>query len=666
MQKKIGRIRNMFSPKFPQIYLLFNFLFSFTLGSVQECRSSYGEIARLLEVDNNSKILSLPLFAYSGKHINDAGKYRLCKSLVNCSYATMIIVNKTSSQGEFILGFCGPANCTAADYLDQTVWTAMIPIIRKASEFYNYNLSKIFVDYMPVAMDPTEEYGLSFPIIMLASLLLVCVMLTIGASIKKSISKNRLAQNKTSNDTNSLDNQHPDVTRSLVSKIFDAWAIQTNWRKLFEQKNKNPAYDSTLDIFNAIRVLTALWVHTIHVFSFSTMFAGNYQVLSKFGYELLKDIIYLFYYCVDPFFFLGGFLATFSLVSKLTTTKPSLLNYLVCLRHRVLRILPSYAVVIFYSLMLPYIVSDSPLRIFQLDLAKNCKNNWWKNLIFLDNWLNPSPDNHFYCAMNGWYLSNDMQIYLLLPVIVWIYLRKRSYGFGMVFALLMGSILLGIHFSYYGVYEWTYAAIKPGWVRYIYLNTGMRIPPYLIGVAAGLLYYEYKSGSKQLAYFAEQVRSSRLIRSGFEIVGITTCALIMWLFLVLLRDESIVPMWTATLFKSSNRTAFAVGLTFLVLPSLIRSQTLLKRIFMAKFWVPFSELSFNFYLINIVAVFALTYGNDNTVIISGFELLKLWCKIGGVSLISSILLYLAVETPFMELDKLLSKDQNMKQKKKLH
>jgi len=58
------------------------YLFSiFVSASPQDCQSSFENIASFLEQNKGqtSQILSLPLFAYSGKQVNDVSQYELCR-----------------------------------------------------------------------------------------------------------------------------------------------------------------------------------------------------------------------------------------------------------------------------------------------------------------------------------------------------------------------------------------------------------------------------------------------------------------------------------------------------------------------------------------------------------------------------------------------------------
>lgn len=55
-----------------------------------------------------------------------------------------------------------------------------------------------------------------------------------------------------------------------------------------------------------------------------------------------------------------------------------------------------------------------------------CKRGLWKNLLFIQNWL---PFESI-CATHTFQLAIDMQLYVLTPLLVWIFYKNPMVGLG--------------------------------------------------------------------------------------------------------------------------------------------------------------------------------------------------------------------------------------------
>ena len=536
------------------------------------------------------------------------------------------MLNKTILGAVFIVEVCGPATCTAGDHFNQTPWEKISPIIGATSSLSNHILANDLSNYIPVALNPSEKYDEPPYLILIGLISAALAILLIISTVQKQF-------------------------KSKPS-IIDAWSIQVNTEKLFMGVNRRPNHDPTLDIFDGIRVLTAPWVFTEHLCRGLFIFASNgaYNE-AKPELQFIRMWWHMIYYCVDPFYFMAGFLATFSLIPKLKAKAPSLRNYGSCIAHRAFRTLPSYAVNVMLLLIAPYFVPNSPLRSMVTNWANDCKQTWWRNVLLVDNLLNPEFDTKPYCAAHGWYVSSDMQLYLLAPIIVWIFLRSQKLGFGVILVLITGSCALR-GYSSYSVFGWFFSRDQQlGWGMDIYVNPLMRMNPYLIGAAMGLLYYNYKSGDKYLQNLAQQLQSSKWMCWLWEFVEFGLLAMIIGLFMHLVREEPNYSGWVGTLFNVMNRVIFGMSLVCIVTPTLLGSKAFLKRVLSVSFWSPLSQLSYNFYLVHLPIIFLWMFGRDYTFNITPLTVLKETLQVGGISLICAVVVYFTVETHFIELER---------------
>ena len=159
--------------------------------------------------------------------------------------------------------------------------------------------------------------------------------------------------------------------------------------------------------------------HTFHNFEFvgygwinDAYIIRHYQ--TQFSYQPI-----VINFSVDSFFFMSGVLASYLTLiemQKLEGRFPVLTYYL----HRYLRLTMVYAFVLFFWWILTVHLGNGPMwrAMFGEDseLQKNCQKYWWTNLLYINNfypwkWMDE-------CMPVGWYLSNDMQFFVLAPIII--------------------------------------------------------------------------------------------------------------------------------------------------------------------------------------------------------------------------------------------------------
>lgn len=90
---------------------------------------------------------------------------------------------------------------------------------------------------------------------------------------------------------------------------------------------------------------------------------------------------------VDTFFVISGFLACFLLLERCTTQVHSIKYLQLCL-HRLIRLLPQYAVIVaFYCTLLAKLGSGPLWKEKVLLEQERCRETWWTNLLFLNNYI---------------------------------------------------------------------------------------------------------------------------------------------------------------------------------------------------------------------------------------------------------------------------------------
>ena len=108
------------------------------------------------------------------------------------------------------------------------------------------------------------------------------------------------------------------------------------------------------------------------------------------------------------------------------------------LLHRLLRFWPSYitAILIFYTLYMH--LGSGPFWHLQYDIAVRPCQKMWKPIFFVDNIVDNGQDM---CMGWGWYLQNDMQIFIFSIPILFVYSRHRKVSFIIIQLLILLSLI---------------------------------------------------------------------------------------------------------------------------------------------------------------------------------------------------------------------------------
>ncbi|KAJ8300277.1 hypothetical protein KUTeg_021796 [Tegillarca granosa] len=143
------------------------------------------------------------------------------------------------------------------------------------------------------------------------------------------------------------------------------------------------------------------------------------------------------------------------------------------------------------TILLPQILeywSDGPFWPDRSPDYNQCTKYWWRNLLYIQNF--------FPCMAWSWYLANDMQFFIISPLILIPLYRKPLIGY-----VVLGVLFLE-QFIFRGVISVYYQLKMNGpqsenfldWFDYMYQRPYTRISPYLIGMIVG--YILWKTGRK--------------------------------------------------------------------------------------------------------------------------------------------------------------------------
>ncbi|CAG9820109.1 unnamed protein product, partial [Phaedon cochleariae] len=225
--------------------------------------------------------------------------------------------------------------------------------------------------------------------------------------------------------------------------LFLAFSILSNGRKLFSpiQYSKD-----RIEIFNGIKVLSMMWIIAGHGFG---TFTGTFSVLNQGTIDSFREKRYSGYIdaahvAVDTFFFMSGYLLSYHYFKDNSrSTKAQVKNIPFIYVHRYLRITPPVLMMYLSSMFIfvkfgsgPYWQPGAEIHL------KPCREYWWSYILFIQNYVN--WDNM--CLVPHWYLSVDLQCFILSPLflIPTSRLLKKPDGFkySMIFLMVMNLVCI--------------------------------------------------------------------------------------------------------------------------------------------------------------------------------------------------------------------------------
>ncbi|XP_046748459.1 nose resistant to fluoxetine protein 6-like isoform X1 [Diprion similis] len=221
----------------------------------------------------------------------------------------------------------------------------------------------------------------------------------------------------------------PAKASSVINK-FSKFSLYTNILKIFDSKE--------LPAIQGIRVLSMCWIVTIHQsFMLFLVPTVNRADIDKWYDSWTSLYAEAGIFAVDTFFLVSGFLTAHSFFMARKLGKP--INWRRFYLHRYLRLTPCLAFVMLFTSFLARWNGNNPLGgQFVATSVENCHDNWWVNLLYLQNFLNKEK----MCLIHTWYLAAEMQLFWISSIIMYSLHRWPKYGLRLLGCFLVISVAI--------------------------------------------------------------------------------------------------------------------------------------------------------------------------------------------------------------------------------
>ena len=398
-----------------------------------------------------------------------------------------------------------------------------------------------------------------------------------------------------------------------IRKYLFCFSLYKTVSQIFAIKHQP---SSAITCLHGLRVISMCWIILGHLSLFAYFFSENPSYISNSASHISYRGITESELAVDSFFLMSGLLVTYHTLRKMENRKgkfkfPAFLYYI----HRFLRLTPVYAFILFSYWFLTVHLADGP--VWQKTIGENshfynsCKQYWWTNFLYINNIY---PRKHLdICMPWSWYLTSDMQFYVIAPLIIVPLSLNYKVGLTLIGILLTANVvIIGSIAGGYGLsansakFEELTLALQDrenyhNLTDDIYTKPWTRIGPYLIGILIG--YFLHKQQKKPIF---KKKRSNYIFYSCLWVIAVALCASTVY-GPQKRYDGKDFSKSEDLMYLMFGRLAWAVSVAIIIFVCHNGYGWIVNSILSLKIWTPLSRLTFMTYLVHGVVLYILLY-----------------------------------------------------------
>lgn len=435
------------------------------------------------------------------------------------------------------------------------------------------------------------------------------------------------------------------ATNRNKSEVCLAFSFYTNGRKLLSyKKSKSP---DAIDCVNGIRVLTTQWVVIGHVFIMYVFLpTRNKTSILTFTSEYHNMYILSAFISVDTFFVLSGLFVSISMLKHLEKTKGRM-NVPLLFLHRYLRLTPLLIMTILFSMSLLRFLGSGPLWPNMIETLNTfCERYWWSALLYVQNYVNTKET----CLGHSWYLSVDMQLFWIAPIVVYSIYRYKAKIIPVWILFVLGCVA----YTLFVFWKYNYKGFMDQNKMFnTYFQTHMRYSPWLVGIIAGYFFFKTQN---------QQIRIPKLFNLFAWTCSLAIMGTVIFINYPLIQVDSKATSIEFGLYEGLSRVAWAVALCYIIFACSHGYGGPINYFLSHPLWQPLSRLSYSIYIVHFLVIIV-TMATIKTS--PYFSELGAWNAylgnyviIVGVAMIAT----LAFESPIIVLEKLIFSPKKKPQK----
>ncbi|XP_045475059.1 nose resistant to fluoxetine protein 6-like [Harmonia axyridis] len=228
-------------------------------------------------------------------------------------------------------------------------------------------------------------------------------------------------------------------------KVFSCFSLIKNWER-FTTVDWTPenVRCRSLQGFRFYNMCIIIFLHTIMMFIIGPV--TNTKFVENLYHNPAVIVLASGPYGVFTFFIVSALLLTINLKKEFDENSKKELNLktvLLIIIYRYIRLTPCVAVILLFHSTILYHAGAGPWWDDYMGIdRRNCRENGWTNLLYLNNWINPSR----MCLIETWYLSVDMQNFILVLILLYFTLKNpRRFWKFLIVGWIVNIFFMGWH-----------------------------------------------------------------------------------------------------------------------------------------------------------------------------------------------------------------------------
>ncbi|KAK7095528.1 nose resistant to fluoxetine protein 6-like [Littorina saxatilis] len=427
---------------------------------------------------------------------------------------------------------------------------------------------------------------------------------------------------------------------SFAAKLVMAFSVYTNGAKLLSTQRTA----GSLTCIHGVRFLSMTWVVLGHTILLPLGGAGNTigyigEAIQRWTFQGILNATL----SVDSFFVMSGLLVAYLSLKELKRTGGKI-NWIKFYFHRFWRLTPPYLLVILMYLSLGKYWGSGPMWADTQPDRDNCRKSWWTNLLYINNFVH---DDHV-CLGQSWYLANDMQFYILSPLIFVPLYCSPLYGTAAVLVFLIATIITpaAVTMKWHlapGIIAPVDAAPNGGnYMMDYYIKPYNRMGPYLVGMVTG--YFLYRTDCK--------CKLPKVVNVICWCVA-AACALAVLYGLYHTSQGHPMSLPVSALHNAVSRTVWGAAVAWVIFACVTGNGGFVNSILSWKALVPLSRLTYCIYLLHIMTLYGYLFSRDTVFYYSDANVVVLFLATLVACYMLSAVVSLAFEAPMMALEKVI-------------
>ena len=447
----------------------------------------------------------------------------------------------------------------------------------------------------------------------------------------------------------------PKGQRSVISTFLLAFSLFRTVPTILSTKQPQ----SAVTCLNGIRAISMFWVILNHAVMRMNTKAGLIE-LDVIALSLYNQFLLNGAFPVDSFFLLSGLLVSYLTMRSLVRMKgrfPIVVFYV----HRYLRLTPTYAFVLFFYWFLTMHLSDGPEYLARSGedsaLYQNCESYWWTNMLYISNIIPPNLGEE--CMRWTWYLSNDMQFFVISPLLLLLLYHSALLGFIAVGILMMGSFIASGAISSYYEFDNSYPGLQyfsgirnvfnptVMWADELYIKPYSRIQPYLVGILLGYILYR-----KVKVPFS--VVTNWLIYFTFWAVAAILCMTTVYGLYVSYLDHPLNDTENIV-YSSFSHFSWSIGVALVIFACHNGYGSVVNSFLSMDIWVPLGRVNLTAYLVHPIIFHVIVFSDRDYIFSTQVDVAVLVVAGGTLTYAIAVVVTAFVELPLANLEAIVLK-----------